>query len=109
MRGNRVHDGEGPGIFVHDGASPRLEDNEICANRGEGLCISDEGASPIVRGNTIRDGLDDGVYVYDGASPDIRGNTITGNARLAIRVEEDAKPTIGPNTIHSGQTGGPSQ
>ncbi len=96
VRANRIHHGRANGIYVWGSATPQLDDNEIWANAGAGLHVSGAGTSPVVIGNTLRDGLYDGIFVSNGASPTIHGNTITGNAGLAIRVEDDARPIIGP-------------
>jgi parallel beta-helix repeat protein len=108
VRANRVHHGQGQGIFVHDGkttgimsggASPRIEGNEIWANRSAGIWISGAGTSPVIVANTVRDGLADGICVLESASPTVTGNTVTGNALEAIRVDEGAEPKIGRNVV----------
>ena len=77
-----------------DGASPRIEYNEVWGNAAEGIFISGNGTAPVVTGNTVRDGLDDGIYVLDAAAPTIESNTIRDNALLAIRVDDGAEPFV---------------
>jgi parallel beta-helix repeat protein len=99
IRANLVHDCDGVGIIVRDGACPAIELNEIWANGADGLYISGVGTAPSIVSNTLQDGFNDGIWVRDGASPSIHGNTISGNMGRAIRVSGKSFPVIGTNDI----------
>jgi F-box protein 11 len=96
--GCAVHDEEG--IDVSDGASPRIEDNEVWGT-SDGITIRDAGTNPIVQANRVHDVHGFGFQVFDGASPRIVDNEIWGNAHTGILVEgRGTDPLIRGNRVH---------
>lgn len=104
VRANRIHDGQGVGIFIAMGASPRIEDNEIWGNAHAGIGIVDAGTDPLILGNRVHDGETDGIDVSKGAAPRIEGNEVWGNAQIGISIHgAGTKPLILANRVHDGQ------
>jgi F-box protein 11 len=99
VRGNRVSNAQFAGLMVHDGASGVVEDNELHENPRMGAFVVGLASSPTLNRNRIRDGGGDGIAVSGGASPKIFDNVIVGNAGQAIRLDDDARATVGTNTI----------
>jgi parallel beta-helix repeat protein len=103
VRANRIHDGQGVGIFIAMGASPRIEDNEIWGNARAGIVSSDAGTDPIICGNRVHDGQTVGIDVSTGASPLIEDNEIWGNAVHGLYVSgTNTSPVITGNTVRDG-------
>jgi F-box protein 11 len=65
LRRNRIHDGNGIGVFIYRSGKGILEDNEIFANAGAGVMIG-EGGTPILRRNHITQNGYKGVWVRSG-------------------------------------------
>jgi nitrous oxidase accessory protein NosD len=63
----RFHHGLSSGIIISEGASPRIEDNEIWGNVADQVYVEGRGTSPLVAQNMIRDGRDDGIYITEKA------------------------------------------
>jgi len=100
-------DGNDCGIFVGEGASPRIEENEIWANTLCGIEIADTGTHPLVRANRIHDGHAPGICVHGGASPQIEKNNVWGNDGPGIQIGEAATdPLVTANPNHDDH--GPS-
>ena len=81
------------GIVVWEGASPRIEENEILENVREGLLIQGAGTDPLVRANRVYGSGTIGFRELDGASPRTEENRIWGNYLARI-------------TMHHGSTAG---
>jgi parallel beta-helix repeat protein len=91
------------GIRVRDGASPRIEGNEIWGNTMHGIQISGVGTDPLVRANRLHDCRTSGIGVRDGASPRIEGNEIWGTTGSGIDVSgARTDPLVQANRIHDG-------
>ena len=98
-------DGDISGIFVHDGASPRIEGNEIWGSLS-GIEVGDPESDPLVCANRIHD-CPYGVVVYGGACPTIEANEIWGtvNAGICVRAT-GTSPLVRLNGIHAGERDG---
>lgn len=93
------------GINVRDGASPRIEENEVSGNAvaGRAFSIHGAGTDPLVRANRIHDSHTSGIYVYAGASPRIEENEIWANASAGIDTRgAGTDPLVRANRIHDG-------
>jgi len=94
-------DGNDCGIFVHDGASPRIEENEIWGNAKGGIEICGAGTDPLVRANRIQES---GIFVYYGAAPRIEGNEIWASALIGIAISDaGSDPLVRANRVHDGK------
>jgi parallel beta-helix repeat protein len=107
------------GISVDDGASPRIEENEIWANSGAGISIgarnivltgfrwNNAGTDPLVQANRVHDGVGPGILVWGGASPRIEENQIWANALAGIEIRgRGTDPLVRANRVHDGQNQG---
>jgi F-box protein 11 len=99
VRGNRIHDGKEPGVFVQENGLGTFEDNDIFGNARAGVGVK-EGGNPTVRGNRIHDGKQGGVFVYEHGLGTFEGNDISGNAYSGVEVREGGNPTVRRNRIH---------
>ena len=73
---NRVH-GNGIGIGVLGGASPRVEGNDLAGN-GTGIGVRGRGTDPVVIGNTVAGTRLTGIVVDEAAAGRFEGNTVSG-------------------------------
>jgi len=105
LRRNRIHDGNGSGVFVYEDAQGTLEDNEIFGNALAGVEIKEAG-NPTVRRNRIHDGKQTGVYVHDKGLGTVEDNDIFGNALAGVAIKEAGNPTVRRNRIHDGKQSG---
>ncbi len=102
--------GNGGGIGILWGASPRIEDNHIMGNQaglfGGGIAVA-MGASPAVANNVIEGNtaqLGGGVGMFGGGSPALQGNQILTNVATldggGMYVKDSgSNPTISENLI----------
>ena len=103
---NHIHDGRQEGIYIGEGASGLIEDNEIFNNGLAGIAIRAD-ANPKVRRNLIRNGTREGIYVGDHGRGLIDGNTVRENAVSGIHIERGGAPIVGPgNSVYSNGPGG---
>jgi F-box protein 11 len=97
-------DGNAGGIAVWEGASPRIEENEVWGNGGPGIEIGGAGANPLVRANRVHHGHAAGIIVDSGASPRIEKNEIWANAYSGIEIRHaGTNPLVRANRVHDGQ------
>ena len=66
-------------MFICDGASATLENNNIHSNTEAGVDVHGEGTEVVTRGNLIHDGKREGVRIATKASATLENNTITNN------------------------------
>ena len=83
---NRIRDNT-VGIVVVDGATPRIEGNELSGN-GTGIGVRGEGSDPVVVANTISGGRNSGVIVDEAASGRFDGNTVSGTGGAGVWVDD---------------------
>jgi F-box protein 11 len=103
---NHIHHGRQEGIYIGEGASGLIEDNEIFNNGLAGIAIRAD-ANPKVRRNQIRDGDREGIYVGNHGRGLIDGNTVRENAVSGIHIERGGGPIVGPgNSVYSNGPGG---
>ena len=90
VRANRVRDGPGFGIYVSDGASPLIEENEIWATAFTGIQVGDAGTNPLVQTNRIRS-AEGGIFACDGP-------------RRGLRKRSGRMPRLGSKSATPGAT-----
>jgi parallel beta-helix repeat protein len=101
---NRLHDGEGAGIALIEGADADVSGNEISAMGRAGVYI--DGSSGRVSGNVIQDGVLTGMVVTNGGWGTVENNEITGNQDAGILLDEqETQPDIRANRITGNQIG----
>lgn len=83
---NRIVD-NGVGIVVVDGATPRVEGNELAGN-ATGIGVRGEGSNPVVIGNTISGGRGAGVVIDEAAAGRFEGNTVAGTGGAGVWVDD---------------------
>jgi parallel beta-helix repeat protein len=83
---NRIRDNT-VGIVVVDGATPRIEGNELSGN-GTGIGVRGEGSDPVVVANTISGGRNSGVIVDEAAAGRFDGNTVSGTGGAGVWVDD---------------------
>lgn len=83
---NRVRD-NGIGIGMLDGASPRVEGNDLAGN-GTGIGVRGRGTSPVVIGNTVAGMRLTGIVVDEAAGGRFEGNTVSGAGGAGIWVDD---------------------
>jgi F-box protein 11 len=107
-------EGNDCGISVQDGASPRIEENEIWASSEAGIHIGEGGTDPLIRANRVH-GNGSGIFVAGGASPRIEENEIWANAGAGIWIggrnivltgfrwnNAGTDPLVQANRVHDG-------
>lgn len=105
VRRNRIHDGQGAGVYVYDDGAGVFEDNDIFGNAFSGVQVS-TGGTPTVRRNRIHDGKGAGLYVYDKGAGLFEDNVIFGNVLAGIGVATGGDPAVCRNRIFDGMQGG---
>jgi len=97
-------DGKYRGIYVWEGSSPRIEENEIWGNALAGIYIEGAGTDPLIRANRVHDGEGVGILVCEGASPRIEDNEIWANGSAAISIGgSGTDPLVRANRVRDGQ------
>ena len=100
MAGSAIHDSFS-GIWVRDGASPRIEGNELWSIILAAVEVRDVGTAPVVVGNRIHNEDGGGILVHSGASPRVEDNELSGIALPAIECRgAGTVPMISGNRIH---------
>ena len=99
LRRNRIHDGKGAGVYVHENGQGTLEDNDIFGNALAGVEISN-GGNPTLRGNRIHDGKQNGVYVQKNSQGTLEDNDIFGNEHAGVVIKDGSRPTLRRNRIN---------
>jgi parallel beta-helix repeat protein len=103
---NRIHGGNQEGIYIGEGASGTIEDNDIYQNRFAGIAIRAD-ANPKVRRNRIYNGDREGIYIGDHGRGLIDGNVVRENAVAGIHIERGGSPIVGAtNRLYSNGPGG---
>lgn len=106
VKGNRVHDGYGPGMWFDSGGGGTVSENDVYGNRGTGIEVAD-GGCPLLEGNRIYNGRSGGVVVGDGGRARIERNEIRGNRLAGIVFRAGAAPeTFTSNTVVDGRAEG---
>jgi parallel beta-helix repeat protein len=98
LRSNRIHDGKEAGVFVYENGQGTLEENEIVANAGAGVKITEYG-KPTLRSNRIHDGKTVGVIVHTNGQGTLEGNEIFANALNGVAITNGGNPTLRRNSI----------
>jgi F-box protein 11 len=83
---NRIRD-NAVGLVVVDGATPRVEGNELTGN-ATGIGVRGEGSNPLVVANTISGGRGSGVVIDEAATGRYEGNTVEGTAGAGIWIDD---------------------
>ena len=103
--GNRLSDNS-VGIVVLEGASPRLEGNDLSAN-GTGIGVRGHGTDPLVIGNTVAGTRHAGVIVDEAASGRFEGNTVSGAGGAGIWVDDaGTAPSFSGNQVSASGAAG---
>jgi parallel beta-helix repeat protein len=93
------------GIWLHDAASPRIEENDIWANKVCGIYVGGTGSDSLIRANRIHDCQSAGISVWEGASPRVEENDIWAN-RGGIYVRgAGTDPLVRANRVHDAILG----
>ena len=102
---NRVSD-NGVGIVVTDGATPRLEGNDLSRN-GTGIGVRGEGTNPHVIGNSVVGTGLSAIVIDESACGHFEGNSVCGAGDAGIWVDDPGTaPTISANHVsHNGAAG----
>lgn len=107
LRGNRIHDGAGSGVWVLEGGRGTLTHNEIFGNGVGGEVTVFDGGSPTLVGNRIHHGRESGVVLYrGGAHGELRGNEIHSHRMHGVEVAQEAGANLTGNHIHDNGEGG---
>ena len=94
------------GIVVVDGATPRIEGNEL-AGTATGIGVRGEGSDPVVAANTISGGRHSGVIVDEAAAGRFDGNTVSGSAGAGVWVDDaGTRPFFSGNHVSSSAFAG---
>lgn len=102
VKGNRIHDGFGPGLWVGDGGAGTISENDVHGNRGSAVEVA-AGGRPLLMNNRIYDGAGGGVLVTSGGRPRIEHNEIRGNQRAGVAFLRGACPeTFTRNIVVDG-------
>ena len=102
---NRIADGRGSGVYVHDGATGTFEDNDITGSGLAGVEVRD-GGDPIMRRNRIPGGAQGGLFVHTDGGGRFEHNEITGNGLTGVEVATRARPLVQGNRIaDNGESG----
>jgi parallel beta-helix repeat protein len=83
VRENRICDCEQEGIWMHDGAGGKIENNEIIHNTFAGIALRGRETSPVITGNEIYE-CGPGIFIDDDAGGFIEGNWIADNTKPEI-------------------------
>ncbi len=89
----RVHDGQGFGVSVYDGARATLEECVISGNRYAGVEVRGD-ARVLLRRCRIRDNAREGIWAYDGGSVTLEDCEVDGNLKAGISAERGSEPVI---------------
>ncbi len=102
---NRVRD-NAVGIGVLEGASPRVEGNELAGN-GTGIGVRGRGTNPVVVGNTVSGTRLTGVVVDEAALGRFEGNTVSGAGGAGIWVDDaGSAPDFSGNQVSASGAAG---
>ena len=93
------------GIWLHDAASPRVEENDIWANRLGGIYVGGTGTESLIRANRIHDCGSAGISVREGASPRIEENDIWANRGGIYVGGAGTDPLVRANRVHDAILG----
>ena len=102
---NRVRD-NGLGIGVLEGASPRVEANDL-ADNGTGIGVRGRGTNPVVVGNIVSGTRTVGVVVDEAASGRFEANTVSGAGGAGIWVDDaGTTPDFSGNQVSTSGAAG---
>ncbi|MFA7256508.1 MAG: right-handed parallel beta-helix repeat-containing protein [Kiritimatiellales bacterium] len=98
LRHNRIHDGEGIGVFVFENGQGTMEDNDIFNSALSGVMIGGDG-NLTLRRNRIYNGKRSGILVYENGHATLEDNDIFDNARDGLAVKYGGNITLLRNRI----------
>jgi parallel beta-helix repeat protein len=101
---SKIYDND-HGIWLHYAASPRVEDNDISANRLGGIYVGGTGTESLIRANRIHDCGSAGISVRDGASPQVEENDIWANRGGIYVGGTGTDPLVRANRVHDAVLG----
>ncbi len=102
---NRFRD-NGIGIGVIDGATPRVEGNDLAGN-GTGIGVRGRGTDPVVIGNTVAGTRLTGIVVDEAAGGRFEGNTVSGAGGAGIWVDDaGSAPDFSGNHVSASGAAG---
>lgn len=118
IRNSTLIESDREGIFVTGSGAPRIENNRIANNAGNGISLTHDAAgeirgntientgfglaiggnaAPVVADNQIRDNID-GLVITHSARPILRENAIAGNSRDGLVAISQSLPDLGTTT-----------
>ena len=98
VRGNRLKDNQGYGIFISDTARPILEKNIVKGHSAPAVAFESRSAGEL-RGNHISMNSGVGIEVRDMAGPTIEDNDIDNNGEAAIALRHNCDCTVRGNRL----------
>ncbi len=101
IENNRIFENGGNGISLTHEASGEIRDNLI-ENTGFGLAIGGN-STPLVVNNQIRNNID-GLVISHSARPILRDNTIADNSRDGLVAIGESQPDLGTETVSGKNT-----
>ena len=102
---NRIRDNP-VGIAIVNGATPRIEDNELDGNE-TGMGVSGRGSNPVVVANTVAGARRNGFVVFDEAAGRFHENTVSGAGGWGIWVDDPGtRPTFMGNHVSGSADAG---
>ena len=120
VRGNVIADNGAAGIFIADGAEPKVDGNvvrnhelvgiaiagrseaTVTENRIEGNAVGIEvsgTAAPAVERNDIQESGEIGIRVGERSEGVITGNTVSGDVPVGMLVTDEARPLVKGNIL----------
>ncbi|WIG59313.1 MAG: hypothetical protein OJF49_002060 [Ktedonobacterales bacterium] len=90
LRGNRIHDGNGWGIFLGGKDTVTLEDNEISGHTGSGLTLTGPDAYVIARRNHITRNTQHAIRISNGSGGIFADNDLRGNLLETWNIEKSS-------------------
>jgi len=99
VKGNRIHDGHGVGLWIGHGGGGTISENDVYANKQTAVEIAQDG-SPLLVGNRIHHGAAGGVTIAAGGRGRIEHNEIRGNRKAGVALMRHSEPeTFSGNRI----------
>ena len=103
LRRCQIRDGQGSGVFVHDGGTGTLEDCAVVGNALAGVEVGHDG-NPTLRRCVVLDGRGPGVYVSLGGAGTFEDCAVSGNGGAGIEIGWLGRPVLRRCRVtHNGQ------